>query len=184
MGTKSKSKRRTVDFSSGMKIISEMADQKVVEYTKHFTQALSAMKVRLDVTEDLLKEKLGETEESLNQRAMLLVERTQGFVEVDNDVLSGSIIRIKAKEEEVGKESTTTRLEDAYIVVGRGQVHPAVDTLVLGAKVGETRYIIVPDNQDPSKQVRITIQVMKVFKGEESNSEAQTEEPSQAAAQS
>lgn len=184
MGTKSKGKRRTVDFMGGMKMLSEMQDAKVLEYTKNFTQALSALKVRLDVAEDLLKEKLGETEESLNQRAMLVVEKSQGFVEVDNDVLKGSVIRIKAKEEAVGSESPTTQMQDAYIVVGKGQVHPSVDTLVVGAKLGETRDVIVDDPKDSTKKFRITVQVMKVFKGEESSSESQAEQNDQAQAQS
>lgn len=186
MGTKSKGKRRSVDFSGGMKMLSEMSDQKVLEYTKNFTGALSALKVRLDVVEDLLKEKFGETEQSLNERAMLVVEKNQGFVESDNDVLQGSVLRLKAKEEIVGQETPTTRWEDAYIVVGRGQVHPSVDALVIGAKLGETRDVIVDDPKDSTKKYRLTIQVMKIFKGEEATSEAQAEQTTQnqAAAQS
>ena len=184
MGTKSKGKRRSVDFSGGMKMLSESMDQKLLQNTHHFTQALSALKVRLDVAEDLLKDKLGETDESLNQRAMLVVEKSQGFVEIDSDVLLGSVIRIKVKEEVVGSESPTTHMEDAYIVVGKGQVHSSVDTLVIGAKLGETRDVIVDDPKDSTKKYRITVQVMKVFKGQETNSEAQEEQINQAQAQS
>ena len=176
MGSKSKiGKRRQVDFSSGVKMLSEMADAKQLEYTKQFTQNLASMRVRLEAYEDILIEKLGETETSLQERVMLRVEKNLGYEPVTTPVQKGSVVRIKIKEEVLGKESPETPMNHQYVCVGHNQIHECVDTLVLGAQIGETRDVTLPDPKDETIQRKITVFVSKIFKGEESQNETQAE---------
>lgn len=185
MGSKSKGKkRRDVDFSSGIRILSDMMDQKQLEYTKNFTSTLGSMKLRVQVLEELLKEKFGETEESLQERTFLKIESEQGFQQVDTEVVKGSVLRVKVKEEEVGKESPTNPMQDAYMCVGHNQINAAVDTLVIGAKPGETRDVTLPDPKNVEVQRKITITVLKIFKGEESVNETQENQAEEAVSNS
>ena len=174
MGTKSKVKRpRQVDFASGMRMLSDMSDQKVLEYTKQFTSNLASFKVRMEALEDLLIEKLGETQDSFQERVMLRVEKNFGYEPVDTEVKKGSIVRLKIKEEELGKESNDTPMDNQYICVGHNQLDKTghIDTLVVGAKAGETRDITLPDPNNETVQRKLTVIISKVFKGEEAKYE-------------
>lgn len=185
MGSKSKgTKRRSVDFSSGMKMLSEMMDTKFMQNSKHFTQGLSTMKVRLEALEDILMEKFGETEASMSERVLLRIEKMQGFQQVDTPVQKGSVIRIKVKEEAVGSESPTSALQDAFMAVGHNQINAALDELLVGAVTGETREVTLPDPENASLQRKITATVVRIFKGDEAANETKTEETSKQAAQS
>jgi len=175
MGSKSKKKKQQMNFSDAVKYLSDLQDQKHLEYTKHFTQTLSTMKVRLEALEDVVLEKLGETEDSIKERMMLRVEKMQGFNESTNDVLTGSVIRIKVKEEIVGQESPTNPMQDAYMVVGSNQINPAIDIAVLGAKLGETKELILDDPTNAEIKRKVTVTVLKIFKGEETKNETKTE---------
>lgn len=182
MGTKSKGKARQVDFSGGMKMLSEMMDRKFIENTRHFTQSVSSLRVRLEAIEDLVMEKFGETEASLTERTLLRIEKMQGFEEVTTPVQKGSVIRIKLKEEVVGKESESTPLQDAFMAVGHNQINAAIDTLAIGAVAGQTLDVTLPDPDDSNIQRKITFTVMKVFKGDETN-ETQVVQEEQAPAE-
>jgi len=174
MGNKSKAgKRRTVDFASGMQILSQMMDEKFMQNSKHFTQGLSTMKIRLEVLEDLLMEKLGETEASIAERALLRIEKMQGFEVVNTPVKKGSVIRIRLKEEVVGNESPTAPMQDAFMAVGHNQINAALDELVIGATVGETRDITLPDPDNAAVQRKLTVILMRIFKGDETLNENQ-----------
>lgn len=176
MGSKSKKgQRRQVDFASGMRILSDSMDEKFLQNSQHFTKGLATMKVRLEALEDLLMEKLGETEASLQERTLTRVEKMQGFQQVNTPVQKGSVIRIKVKEEEVGKESPTTPMQDAFMAVGHNQIHAALDELLLGANAGETKEVIVPDSKNVAVQVKITATVIRVFKGDEVANESKSE---------
>lgn len=185
MGTKSKGGRgRQVDFTGAVKMLSEMADTKQLDYTKQFTTTLSAIKLRMETLEDLLIEKLNETQDSFNERVMLRVEKNYGYVTVDTPVKKGSMVRIKVKEEVLGKESPDAEMETQYICVGHNQLHSSIDTLIVGAVVGETRDIILPDPKNATVQRKLTVLVSKVFKGEESKYEtAETVQETPKAAQ-
>jgi hypothetical protein len=172
MGSKSKGKHRPVDFSSGIKMLSDMQDRKQLEYTNNFTTTLSALKTRMEALEQILIDKLGLTEEAINDQVLLKVERNYGFQEVENDVKKGSNILIKVKEEIVGKESDTTPMDNQYIQVGANQLTKGgeIDNLVIGAKKGETRTVVVP-NPNNTDQRKLTVTVVKVFKGNEAQYE-------------
>lgn len=187
MGSKSKGKRQQMNFSDAVRYLSDLQDQKQLQYTKDFTQTLSTMKLRLEALEDILLEKLNETEDSLKERVFTRIEKNQGFVPVDTDIQMGSILRIQVKEEVVGQESPTNPMQDAFMVVGRNQVNPAVDTLVIGAKLGETRDVVLDDPTNAEIKRKLTVTILKVFRGEESINETKTNENQQieqAAAQS
>jgi hypothetical protein len=170
MGGKSRTgKRREVNFSDAVKLLSEQVDQKLMIGMQQSTQIMSSLKLRLEVLETLLTEKLGETEESLKERLILQVEKNQGFVETENPVRKGSIIRLKVKEEVVGKEVPNLPMQDSFMFVGHGQISPHVDELVIGMNVGETRDVVLPDPKDANVQRRITAMVVKVYRGEEVN---------------
>lgn len=187
MGSKSKiGKRRQVDFSSGIKMLSELSDQKQLQYTKEFTTNLASIKVRMEALEDILIDKLGITEALIEDHIMLRVEKNFGYKEVDTEVKKGSIVRLKIKEEIVGKESPDTPMDNQYICVGHNQIHAAIDTLVIGAKAGDTRDVTLPDPKDAAVQRKLTVSVTKVFKGEEAKYETpesvpETQETPQAA---
>lgn len=181
MGSKSKGKKRSIDFSSGLKMLSESMDQKFLTNTQHFTQALSSLRVRVEVLEDLLMEKFGETEDSLSERVLLRIEKMQGFVPVETPVEDGSIIRIKVKEELVGSESPDTPQENAFMIVGAKQINPSLDELLIGAVVGEIRNVTLPDPKDSTKSRKITATVCRVFKGNKVNETPAQEEAPKAA---
>ena len=179
MGSKSKNKRpRQVDFASGMRMLSDMSDQKVLQYTKEFTSNLASIKVRIEALEDLIIEKLGETQDSFQERVMLRVEKNFGYEPVDTEIKKGSIVRLKIKEEEVGKESDSNPMDNQYICVGHNQLDKTghIDDLVVGARAGETRNVTLPDPKDANIQRKITVLISKVFKGEEAKYETKTEE--------
>ena len=173
MGTQSKRKPRQLNFSDAIKTLSEMMDQKFIQNTQHFTQSLASMRVRLEALEDVIMEKLGETEESLKERVLERVARMQGFQEVSTPVQKGSVVRLKIKEEEVGKETPTTPWQDAFMVVGHNQINTAIDTDIVGTKLGETKTLTLPDPENANVQRRITYFVAKVFQGDESSNETQ-----------
>ena len=167
MGGKSRlGARRQMNFSDAIKALSESMDSKFLDHTKYFTQALSSFKLRLEVLEDLLMEKLSETEESLKNRLLSRVEKQQGFQEVTTEVVKGSIIRIQVKEEVVGQESPETPLTDSFMCVGHNQINSNIDLLVLGAKAGETRTVDVPNPNKPEELRKITVVVCKVFQSQ------------------
>lgn len=172
---KSKGKPRQMNFSDSLKYLSDMMDQKQVEYSKHFAQALSSMRVRLEALEDVIMEKNGETEASLNERVLLRVAKMQGFQEVDTPVQKGSVVRLKIKEEVIGSESPTTPMQDAFMAVGHNQINAAIDEKIIGATVGQTLDITLPDPQNAAVQRKITFIVMKVFKGDEVKDETQVQ---------
>jgi len=167
MGTQSKTEKRQVNFKDAMKLLSDSMDEKFLQTSQHFTQLLSSFKLRLEVLEDLLMEKLGETEDSLKERLLLRVEKLQGFEEVDTEVKVGSIIRIKVKEEIVGQESPATPMQDSFMCVGHNQINSNIDVLVKGAKAGETREVTIPNPNQPEELRKLTVLVVRVFKGNE-----------------
>lgn len=174
MGSKSKKgTKRQMNFSDSLKYLSDLQDQKHLEYTKHFTQTLASLKVRIEAVEEVLIEKLGETDETLKNRLLTRVERAQGFQEVTTPVQKGSIIRVKVKEEVIGSESDSTPMQDAFMCVGHNQINANLDALLLGALTGETRDITLPDPSSVAIQRKLTATVVKIFKGEESLNEAQ-----------
>jgi len=167
MGGKSKKgTRRQVNFADAVKNLSEAMDEKFLQNTKHFTQALASFKLRLEVLEDLLMEKLDETEESFKNRLLTRVEKAQGFQEVTTEVVRGSVIRIKVKEEVVGQESPETPLTDSFMCVGHNQINSNIDVLVLGAKAGEIRTVDVPNPNKPEEMRKLTVVVVKVFQSQ------------------
>src|ERR1700675_3811103 len=108
--SKTKNKQpRQMDFSSAvqylMKITDERSDQKFLENSKQFTAPLASLRTRVEVLEDLMFEKLGETKASLSERVLTRIEKQQGFVQVDEPAKLGSIVRVKVKEEISGTES-------------------------------------------------------------------------------
>lgn len=176
MGSKSKKGgKRQVDFSSGIKILSEMMDEKFLQNSQHFTKGLSTMKVRLEALEDLLMEKFGETEASLQERIFTRIEKMQGFQAVETPVQKGSVIRIKVKEEVIGSESPTNPMTDAFMAVGHNQINAALDTLLVGAIVGETRDVTLPDPNNVAIQRKLTATIIRIFKGDEVANEPKPE---------
>lgn len=170
-----------MNFADAVKYLSqvtdERADRKFLENSKQFTMPLASLRARLEVLEDLVMEKFGETEASLGERVLTRVEKQQGFQLVDEPAKLGSIVRIKIKEEKSGAESPNTPMEDAFAVVGQMQIHKEVDQLLIGMKAGDTRDALVSNPQDPAQQARITIFLARVFKGREEpkNEEVKTE---------
>lgn len=167
MGTNSKQQKRQINFKDAIQVLSEQMDQKLMITMQQSTQIMSSLKLRLEVLEDLLQEKFGETEESLKERLLLRVEKNQGFSETDNPVRKGSIVRIKLKEEVVGKEYPALPMQDSFMCVGHNQISPHIDELIIGQNVGETRDIVLPDPNDANIQRRLTVLVVKVYRGEE-----------------
>ena len=182
MGTQSKRKHRPVDFSGGLKMLSDSIDQKLMANMHHITTALSQAQVRIETLEDLLMEKLGETEASLKERVLLRVEKKQGFEEVTTPVVKGSVVRIKAKESDAKDTLAAVPYEDAFMVVGHNQIHADVDAAAIGMKAGESKDLILTQGDKTSY---VTFMVAKVFRGEESQvKEAVQEEVAPVAAQS
>ena len=172
MGSDSKKHKRQINFTSALKILGEQMDQKFLLNTQHFTQALSSLRVRLEALEDIIMLKLGVTEAELNEQSLLRIERMQNFQPITEEgamVKRGSVVRVKVKEELVGSESPTAPMQDAFMHVGTGQVNPALDDLIVGSLVGETRDVTLPDPKDSNIQRKLTITVVKLFKGDEIN---------------
>lgn len=178
MGSKSKQKHRTVDFGGAIRQLSDIMDQKFIQNTQHFTQSISSLRVRLEVLEDLLMEKLGETEASLTERVLLRIEKMQGFQLVDTPVQKGSVIRVKVKEEVVGQEQPNNPLQDAFMCVGHNQINAAIDTLVVGAVPGQTLEVVLPDPDNAELKRKITVTVIRVFKGEPNEAPVESQETS------
>lgn len=170
-----KQKPRQVDFSSGMRILSQSMDEKFLQNTQHFTKGLASMRVRLETLEDLLIEKLGETEASIQERVLLRIEKMQGFEPVDTPVKLGSVVRIKVKEEAVGSESPTNPMSDQFMAVGHNQINAALDELLIGATIGETRNVTLPDPNNVAVQRKITATVIRIFRGDEVSNESKSE---------
>ena len=167
MGGKSKlGTRRQVNFTDGIKLLSESMDQKFLDHTGKFTQLMSSFKLRLEVLEDLLIDKLGITEDVLKDRLLVRVEKNQGFQEVSTPVERNSIVRIKVKEEVVGQESSDNPLVDSFMVVGHNQINSNIDVLLIGALAGETREVTVPNPKNPEELRKLTVVVCKVFQGQ------------------
>jgi len=167
LGTSSKQKKRSVDFSSAIRMLSDMQDQKVINYTEKFTTTLSSLKIRLEALEDLVMSKLGISEDEMNESALVRVERQQEFKEVDTPVVAGSIVRVKVKEELEGNESDANKGQDSFMAVGHNQINAAIDVMILGASKGETRKCVLPDPSKPEVSRVITATVVKVFQGQE-----------------
>lgn len=169
--TKKQPKARQMNFNDAVKylmqITDERSDQKFLENSKQMTMPLASLKARVEVIEDLLMEKLGETEASLAERVLIRVEKGQGFVQVDEPAKLGSIVRIKIKEELSGTESPINPMTDAFMVVGKNQIHEAVDKMLIGAKAGDTNSELLPSPKDPNQLLRITVFLARVFKGQE-----------------
>ena len=151
-------------------------DQKFVQITQQFTTTLSAMQHKLTVLEDVLKNKglLGESE--LKEAGLVRLEKLQGFIVEDGPADIGNPLKVSLKEEEVGKEKADEPMTDAFMIVGNKDVHEAIDTLVVGAKAGETREVILddPDNKDIKR--KITVVVNKVYKKKATpNAQTQTQ---------
>lgn len=180
MGKTKSNKPRQMDFASAVQyltgITDQRSDQKFLENSKQFTAPLASLRTRVEVLEDLLMEKFGETEISLAERVLGRVEKQQGFQQVDEPAKLGSIVRIKVKEELVDKESPNNPMEDAFMVVGQNQIHSSVDELLLGASAGDTKSTSVPNPKDATQLIKVTVFLAKVFKGRETpNEEVKTE---------
>lgn len=171
MGSKSKGRSQVMNFSDAVRnlkiTIDERVDTKILEVSKQFTNPIASIRTRTEVLEDIIKEKFGETDESLGERVVDRIEKNQGFIEVKAPAKLTSIVRVRIKEEDVGKESPATLMQDAFMVVGEKQIHEEVDKLLLGMNAGETKDVVVADLQDATKSVRITVFLARVFKGRE-----------------
>lgn len=179
---KTKSQPRQMNFANAiqhiLRITDERSDQKFLENSKQFTMPLASLKARIAALEELAMDKLGETPESLDERVLVSVERAQGFVQVDEPVKLGSIVRIKIKEERHGTESPANPMQDAFTVVGQMQIHKDVDQLLIGMKVGETRDILITNPKNDKEQIRITVFLSRVFKGKDLPANEATQETS------
>lgn len=181
--TKKESKPRPMNFADAVKYLSQITDErsdmKFLENSKQFTAPLASLRTRVEVLEDLLMEKFDETEASLAERVLLRIEKGHGFVQVDEPAKLGSIVRVKIKEELSGTESPANPLTDAFMVIGKNQIHKSVDKMLIGANVGETKTELLPNPKDPNQFLRITVFLARVFKGAEvvQNEEVKSETP-------
>lgn len=177
MGTKSKGKHRPVDFSGGLKMLSESIDKKLMANMHHISNALSQTQMRIEALEDIILEKMGETEASLKERVLTRIEKKQGFEEVNTPVVKGSVVRIKAKEAETQDALASTPYEDAFMVVGHAQVHADIDANIIGMNIGESKDLTLTSGDKTSY---VTFTVAKVFRGEESQKQEVAPEAPQA----
>lgn len=139
-------------------------DQKMLQVTQQFTTTLSGMQHRIAVLEDVLKAKGGVTEKDIKDATLARLERLQNFILSDGPAEEGSPLKISVKEEEVGKESPAEEYTDSFMIVGKKNVHEAIDTLVRGATAGQKLETVLPDPENKEVLRRITVVVDKVYK--------------------
>jgi hypothetical protein len=139
-------------------------DQKMLQITQQFTSTLSGMQHKLAILEEVLKAKGGVTEQDLKDASLARLEKLQNFIQSDEAAEEGSPIKVSLKEEEVGKEKADEDFRDSFMIVGRKDVHPAIDDLVKGAKAGEKLEVVLPDPDNKEVQRRLTVIVDKVYK--------------------
>lgn len=160
--------QRFTNFNSAvlnLKANSDYAiDQKMLQVTQQFTTTLSGMQHRIAVLEDVLKAKGGVTEKDIKDATLARLERLQNFLTSDGPAEEGSPLKISVKEEEVGKENPNEEYTDSFMIVGKNNVHKAIDELVLGAVAGQQLETILPDPENQNIQRRLTVIVDKVYK--------------------
>lgn len=182
MSKKNSNKPRQMDFAHAMRYLSQLVDErsdtKFLENSKQITGPLTSLKMRVEVLEDLLMEKLGETEDSLAERVFIRAEKAQGLQQIDEPVKLGSVVSIKVKEELAGEESPNNVMSAALMVVGRNEIHPSIDTMLIGAKAGDTKSAVLPHPKEPTQSLKVTVFLARVFKGPEivKNEEAKSNE--------
>lgn len=160
--------QRFTNFNSAvlnLKANSDYAiDQKMLQITQQFTTTLSGIQHRIAVLEDVLKAKGIFTEKDIKDATLARLERLQNFIVSDQPAEEGSPLKVSLKEEAVGSENPEADFVDSFIIVGKNNVHEAIDKLVLGATAGQTFSTVLPDPQNPANQRKITVVVDKVYK--------------------
>lgn len=128
-----------------------IAEQVQVMGAQLARQQLTAMAntlTRLSVLEELAKEKLGETDDTLAERVADREDAALKMVPTGKPAEKGNQLRISFRGHEEGREATAEELEFTRATIRHLAVEPmqfpaSVEEALLGASVGEIRTVVV-----------------------------------------
>ena len=132
-------------------------------------KALSSMKMRLDALESVLIKKNLLTSEDLKLALWETQETLFGLTVFDGVAANGNGLRIRVKEEEVGKETDAEPNTESYVILGTNEVSKEIDEVLQGAKAGDTKTLTMEDTRTEPKEGEtrpkylITIKVDRVY---------------------
>lgn len=136
-------------------------------------KALSSMKMRLDALENLFLQGKAVTRDTLKEALWEVQETLFGLTLHDGGAGTGNGIRLRVKEEEIGKETDAEPVTESYAVLGQQEFPKAIEAALLGAKAGETKYAEMDDDKTPlkegevAKKYKITLVIDRVYKTKE-----------------
>ena len=164
MGTGSKGTKREVNFRDAIQMLSQMQDQKFLQYAQEFTQTLTILTAKVEVLEALAKDKLGITQDELTELFFDHMDKMNGIPKNPDAVAaSGDRVRIKFAQAFTAEEAATGQQEATIIVLGKGQVHANLDNAIIGLKSGDKFEAILPPSEAGGKDVFITGELRSVY---------------------
>ena len=143
-------------------------------------ELLSAMGDRLNVIEQIVKEKLGVTAEDLATRLALAQDEKQGYKPVEGAVEPNDRVRLEVKTKKATAENWTSTNRMMVDATGSGQtLGPQLEKALIGLLAGETREVIVGSDDNA---VQVSMLVNKISRRPRPPApqpqEAQSAEPS------
>lgn len=141
--------------------------------TSETKKSLISTKQRLDALEDLIKNKLGLTDQDITEALWTVQERAFGLEISIEPATTNNGIRFLVKEELVGKESDTTPMQETFLVLGQdnNELPKEIIDALTGVSAGDTRKVTLHSEQLKSDYV-VTINVLRVYKDKSKTSTA------------
>lgn len=133
--------------------------------TNETKKSLISTKLRLDAFEELLKSKLGLTDQDLIEALWSVQEKAYGLEVVESPAEKGNGIRFVVKEEIEGYETDAEPSQESFLVLGQDddQLPKELLDALTGSSAGETKQIKLYSEQI-QKNYTVTLKVQRVYK--------------------
>lgn len=147
-------------------IKAEVAEATII-VAQETKKALSSMKMRLDALENFVVKKGLATDADLKEALWNVQETLFGLTTHEGTAGVGNGLRLRVKEEEIGKETDALPAQESYVVLGDGQLPKNIEDTILGISAGETRSLEVDapaTDTQPAAKYKITLTADRVYK--------------------
>lgn len=134
--------------------------------TNETKKALVSMKQRLDAIENLVREKLGVTDQDVQSALWAVQEKQYGLEPTSEPSAKGSAIRFRVKEEKEGEATDKAPDNESYLVLGNednDSLPKEIIAALTGVVAGDTKTVSLFSEALKSNYI-VTIAVDRVYK--------------------
>lgn len=132
--------------------------------TNETKKSLISAKQRIDALEDIIKTKLGLTDQDLTEALWGVQERAFGLEIVDTPAADKNGIRFLVKEELEGKETDEAPAQESFLILGQdnSELPKELIEALTGSKAGDTRTVKLYSEQLKTNYT-VTMKILRVY---------------------